>query len=88
MNANEPDGHDDDEEDDDDDDDDDDGEDGESDNDEDEEDEEDEEEPETWQVFDFPAGNCLDWPDFPAQPGWRCFSRSRVATAVSPRWRP
>jgi hypothetical protein len=48
-----------------------------------EEDEEGDEEPETWQVVDFPAANCLDWRDFPAQPGWTSFSRSRVATAVS-----
>ena len=79
---------DDEDEDEDDDKDDDDGEDGDSDDDDGWEDEEDGEEPETWQVVDFPAGNCLDWRDFPAQPGWRRFSRSRVATAVSPRWRP
>jgi hypothetical protein len=57
------------------------------DDDEDSEDDEDEEEPETWQVVDFPVTNCLDWRDFPAQPGWTSFSRSRVATAV-PRRRP
>jgi hypothetical protein len=51
--------------------------------DEDPEDDEDDEEPETWQVVDFPAANCLDWRDFPAQPGWKRFSRSRVATAAS-----
>jgi hypothetical protein len=51
--------------------------------DEDQEDDEDDEEPETWQVVDFPAANCLDWRDFPAQPGWERFSRSRVATAAS-----
>jgi hypothetical protein len=53
-----------------------------------EEDEEDGEEPETWQVVDFPAANCLDWRDFPAQLGWASFSRSRVATALLPRRRP
>jgi hypothetical protein len=58
------------------------------DDDEDSEEDEDDEEPETWQVVDFPAANCLDWRDFPAQPGWRRFSRSRVATAVLPRRRP
>ena len=58
------------------------------DDDEDSEDDEDEEEPETWQVVDFPVTNCLDWRDFPAQPGWTSFSRSRVATAVLPRRRP
>jgi hypothetical protein len=53
------------------------------DDDEDSEDDEDDEEPETWQVVDFPVTNCLDWRDFPAQPGWTSFSRSRVATASS-----
>jgi hypothetical protein len=87
MNADEPDDLDD--EDDDDDDVVDDGEGGEQEDDEDGwEDEDDDEEPETWQVVDFIAGNCLDWRDFPAQPGWRRFSRSRAAMAVSPRWRP
>jgi hypothetical protein len=58
------------------------------DDDQDPEEDEDDEEPETWQVVDFPAVNCLDWPDFPAQPGWTSFSRSRVATALPPRRRP
>jgi hypothetical protein len=40
------------------------------------------------QVVDFPRANCLDWRDFPAQPGWICFSRCRVATAFFPRRRP
>ncbi len=52
-----------------------------------EEDEDDSEEPETWQVVDFPAAYCLDWPDFPAQPGWASFSRHCVADR-SPRRRP
>jgi hypothetical protein len=58
------------------------------DDDEDSEGDGDDEEPETWQVVDFPVANCLDWRDFPAQPGWERFSRSRVATAVLPRRRP
>jgi hypothetical protein len=73
MNADEPDDLDDDENDDEDDDDrpDDEKEGGDDDDEEDDwEDEEDDDEPETWQVVDFPAANCLDWPDFPAQPGW------------------
>ena len=55
--------------------------------DEDGDDDPDDEEPETWQVVDFPVTNCLDWRDFPAQPGWTSFSRCRVATVV-PRRRP
>jgi hypothetical protein len=77
MNADEPDDFDDDDEDEDEDDDDsaDKGEGGEHDDDDENgwEDDEDGDEPETWQVVDFPAGNCLDLRDFPAQPGWRRF---------------
>ena len=92
MNADEPDDFDDDDEDEDEDDDDsaDKGEGGEHDDDDENgwEDDEDGDEPETWQVVDFPAAYCLDWPDFPAQPGRTSSSRPRVATAVLPRWRP
>jgi hypothetical protein len=90
MNLDEPDDLDDDDDDDDDDDVRKDEEDGGSDDDDEDgwEDEDDDEEPETWQVVDFPDGNCLDLRDFPAQPGWICFSRSRVATAFPPRRRP
>jgi hypothetical protein len=75
MNADEPDDLDDDEDEDDDDfpDDDEEGgnrDDEEDDWEEDEGDNEEDDESETWQVVDFPRGNCLDWPGFPAQLGW------------------
>ena len=75
------------EDDDDDDDDADDKEDDEDDwaDDEDSEDDVDDDEPETWQVVDFPAANCLDWPDFPAQPGWTSFSRALASRRRSSR---
>ena len=89
MNLDEPDDLDDDDDDEDDDDSSrDDEDDGDADDDDEDWEDEDDEEPETWQVVDFPDGNCLDLRDFPAQPGWICFSRCRVATAVPPRRRP
>jgi hypothetical protein len=88
MKADEPDDLDDDEDDDDFPDDEEGGGDGDDNEDDDSEDEEDDDEPETWQVVDFPAANCLDWPDFPAQLGLDQLSRSCVARLVSPRRRP